>query len=253
MDTALKSEYLVHLEQFEGPLDLLLHLVNEARVDITEIALAQVAESYFAYLERMQHLNIEIERSNQLVFAQLLELKSRLLLPDDPEELDETPWSEIFAPETDSSEENTPLVERLSLYAAARQASEWLKFRESEVLARYTRRRDGREQEFMAGGLELQVSLEALAGTYRRLCKAGRFLDNPVTLQRVEISVPERMGQLQKYLREHRNVRFSQLFEEKPSAAFIVVTFLSLLEMVKQHKVRLKQAQTVGEIEVSFL
>lgn len=253
MSAALNSEYLVHLEQFEGPLDLLLHLVNEAKLDITEIALAGVAEQYFAYLERMQHFNIEIESSYLVVFAQLLELKTRLLLPDDPEEAEAASWSEILEPGAGEAEENAPLVDRLNLYAAVRQASQWLQRRESETLARYTRRADGREAEYMTDGLELQVSLEALAGAYRRLCKAGRFEDNPITLNRAEISVPERIGELQRLLRTQKNVSFSRLFKEKPTVSYLVVTFLSLLEMVKQHKIRLRQAQTVGEIEIALL
>lgn len=246
------SKYCVQIEQFEGPLDLLLHLVREAKLDITEISLAVVANQYFEYLERMKSFNIEIESSYLLVFAQLLELKSRLLLPPDEEEYSEPSWdsSDILdqsAGENDGSEE-VSLVKRLSLYAMVSQATDWLGEREELCLNRYVR--SFPQQKADVFSCELQVSLESLASAFQRLSKAGRNVNRPITLNRVSVSVPERIEQLSQQIKAEHIYSFWGLIGKNYSRPYVVVTFLALLQMVKEGKLHVDQIADCADLQI---
>lgn len=240
-------DYYVHIEQFEGPLDLLLHLVRESQLDITEISLAKVAQQYFDYLEEIRSLNFEIESSYLVVFAQLLELKSRLLLPEDPEELEDLPWSELIDPAGEIGDQGVSLTEKLNVYAAVVEASEWLQKRESLSLLRYSRQSKDSGFELP---VELDVSLESLAAVYRRLHKRKIVNETPVKIEKITVSVPERIEELKKELEPGQVTDFIELLHwgDIPD---IVVTFLSLLELVREHKLSLQQEGTLGRIKVA--
>ncbi len=246
------SKYCVQIEQFEGPLDLLLHLVREAKLDITEISLAAVANQYFEYLEKMKSFNIEIESSYLLVFAQLLELKSRLLLPPDEDEYGEPSWdsSDILDQSAEENDENggASLIKRLSLYAMVRQAADWLYEREELCLTRYVR--PLQEQKADAFPCELQVSLESLASTFQRLSKAGRNVNRPITLNRVSVSVPERIEQLSQQIKAEHIYSFWGLIGKNYNRPYVVVTFLALLQMVKEGKLHVDQIADCADLQI---
>ncbi len=235
------SAYRVRLDAFEGPLDLLLHLVREAKLDISEISLAQVAQQYFAYLESMQQLDVELESSYLVVFAQLLELKSRLLLPsevgDDEEE--RVAWEE-------GEEEEPSLVQKLSDYARIKEAAGWLSQREEFSLACYPRPLPM----VCADEPEIELSLESLVRTMRRLERSSRAPRQAVAVAKIVLSVPERMEQLWQALLRRPLTQFSQLLGQRPHRDLVVVTFLALLELAKQRKILVYQEKTVGEIRV---
>ena len=249
------SHYQVQLEEFSGPLELLLHLVREAKLDITEISLAAVANQYFQYLERMQSLDIEIESSYLLVFAQLLELKSRLLLPaaENNCTVGDEAFADILDPCAESFEtgETAPLVEKLHVYAMVSEAADWLAKAETNSLSRYVRPKilgspSQKEQGQASFACELQVSLEALTSAFRRLDKAGHSPERPVSLARVSISVPERMKQLVEKLSASRSCQFRELVDTR--IAYVVVTFLALLELIRLGRVYVEQSQPNGDI-----
>ncbi|MGM9998314.1 MAG: segregation and condensation protein A [Candidatus Bruticola sp.] len=248
----VNSAYRVQIEQFEGPLDLLLHLVREAKLDITEISLAAVANQYFQYLDHMKSFNIEIESSYLLVFAQLLELKSRLLLPyEGPEESDD--FGEISdildqSAGIDRETDSASLVKRLRLYAMVRQGADWLSQRELICASRYVRPAPHREADSFS--CELQVSLEALTSAFQRLSKAGRSSGHPITLSRVSVSVPERIAQLEQKLKKNCIYSFWKLVGPDFHRADIVVTFLALLQMVKEGKVHIDQAASAPDLQI---
>lgn len=249
------SNYRVHLEQFDGPLELLLHLVREAKLDITEISLAAVSGQYFSYLRQMQSLNIEIESSYLVVFAQLLELKSRLLLPPDQDSgfADGFDASDLLDPSEQDDAGNTPLVDRLNAYAMVRKAADWLSLQEQKAASRYTRPKADRDEEQDRSAFELQISLESLASAFQKLSKAGHSLVRPITLDRVVLSVPERIEQLKTGLKEGREYLFWTLLntEGDLSRPRAVVTFLALLQMAKEHLVNLEQTGNGKDIKIT--
>lgn len=248
--TALRapmSAYRVHLSGFEGPLDLLLHLVRDAQLDLTEISLAAVAQQYFQYLETMHKLDVEIESSYLVVFAQLLELKSRLLLPDEPEE-DEQLFLDFGDEESDAApRESDPLVDRLAAYALVKDAAAWLAGREASSFARYARPTGMAPPDEP----ELDVSAEALAAAMRRLESSPRAPRDPVSVEKITLSVPERVRELWNMIVRRPISRFRELLGARPTRPLLVVTFLALLELARRRKVSLRQEQTVGEIEVT--
>lgn len=238
------TAYQVHLPSFEGPLDLLLHLVRDAKLDITEISLAAVAHQYFAYLETMHKLDVEIESSYLVVFAQLLELKSRLLLPEP--EMDDGPLPDLFA-EEDQENAEPALVDRLEAYALVKEAAEWLAGREASSFARYPRPTGMAP----ADEPELDLSLAALVAAMRRLEASPRAPRPPAQVEKVALSVPERVKELWAWLVKRPFARFRELLGARPTRPLMVVTFLALLELARRRKVTLRQQETVGEIEVT--
>ncbi len=238
--------YRVHLPFFEGPLDLLLSLVEQSELDVTEVSLAEVTGQYREYLELLGQLDIEIESSYLLVFAQLLELKSRLLLP--PTESDEDPF---LGQDCDDGEDD--LLLRLKEYQRLKRAALWLSDHESQSLARYPHPTGLSEPETPL----LDVSARSLHRAALRLLKPRRPFKEPIGYRRMELSVPQRVEEIWQRLEDkaHRTgsgrTRFSELLQDREGEprALVVVTFLALLEMARRERITVHQARQSDEIE----
>ena len=240
---AENEPYKVHLPSFEGPLDLLLTLVEESELDITEISLAEVTGQYREYLELSGELDVEIESSYLVVFAQLLELKSRLLLPE-PE-----PDDDIFGLYDEDDEDD--LVAKLKEYQRLKRASVWLQERESQSLARYPHPSGLSEPETPL----LHLGIRSLHIAALRCLKPHKPFKAPIGYKKVELSVPQRVEEIWSKLEMKSRdgegrTRFSELLardgEQKP---LVVVTFLALLEMARRDRVVLYQDNIRSEIE----
>ena len=245
---AVKSNYQVHLPQFDGPLDLLLHLVDDEKLPINEISLASVAHQYQAYLKTLEELSVEIESSYIVVFAQLLELKSKLLLPPEPSASDL--YEEDFTPTMmDDFVDDAPndLLDQLQAYRMVKEAADWLGQRESRSMAQYTRPAGVLEPD----SLELDVSLEALAATWVRMDRKYEAPRRPVELKRVVLSVPDRVKQLWEMLRRQPRTFFHQMLGGDLNKAFIIVTFLAVLELVRRSRVHAVQEGVDSDIEIT--
>ncbi len=236
--------YKVQLPFFEGPLDLLLNLVEASELDITEISLAEVTGQYREYLELLGQFDVEIESSYLLVFAQLLELKSRLLLPE-PEPDESFDFGFEDEPEDD-------LVTKLREYQRLKKAANWLAERESQSLARYPHPSGLSEPETPL----LDVSFRSLHMAALRILKPRKPFKEPIGYKKLVLSVPERVEEIWTHLQTQqtsRRVTFSELLrrdgERKP---LVVVTFLALLEMARRHRIHLFQDDYRGELECSL-
>lgn len=232
--------YQVQLPFFEGPLDLLLSLVEESELDVTEISLSAVAGQYGEYLEMLGRLDVEIESSYLLVFAQLLELKSRLLLPEiEPD--DSMLWGFDEEPDEDD------LVVRLREYQRLKRASEWLAEREGQSLARYPHPSGLSEPETPL----LHLSLRSLHSAALRCLQPKKPFADVIDYKKIELSVPERVEQIHNLLEQSPGrIRFSQLLSDREaSKPLVVVTFLALLEMARRNRIELYQAEYLAEIE----
>lgn len=236
--------YKVQLPFFEGPLDLLLSLVEESELDITEVSLAEVTGQYREYLELLGQLDVEIESSYILVFAQLLELKSRLLLPE-PEPDDH----HLFGYEVESEEDD--LVARLREYQRLKRAAEWLSDREGQSLARYPHPTGLSEPENPL----LQLSLRSLHRAALRCLKPNKPFREPIDYKRIEVSVPDRVEQIWNYLQHAQRsgqarTTFRELLEGRErTKPLVVVTFLALLEMARRDRINVFQDNYQGEIQ----
>jgi segregation and condensation protein A len=231
--TAPESPYAVKLSVFEGPLDLLLHLIRLNEVDITDIPIAVIAEQYLEYLELMRELNLDVAGEYLLMAATLAWLKSRMLLP--PAEGEE---------EAEEIDPRAELIARLLEYQRFKEAAEGL--RERQILGRDVFQARGPSPEGRpVAEREIEVGLIELLEAFRKLLRtaASAELRHEVTAE--IITVRERMVTVMDALRAREVIEFEQIFqldeEIPPSRTMIVVTFLAILELVRISALRVYQ------------
>ena len=235
------SPYKVTLSVFEGPLDLLLHLIHENEIDIYNIPIAEITAQYLEYLGAMESLDLEIAGEWLVMAATLVEIKSRMLLPREKPVKSED--DETFDPRRE-------LVERLIEYEKFKTAAEL--FREKEDL---------RSRVFVRGPVELQFDLrpsfslenispdDLLSALQSLLAEAE---GEPVTtIQRRKITVQIRIRELWYKVRESAGqLTFRELFDDDRSPTDIVITFLALLELLKSGRIAVRQEQAFGPIMI---
>lgn len=232
---------------FEGPLALLLRLIEERQLDITELSLAEVTDQYLAHVERMRSLDMETASEFAVVAARLLELKARALVPDARTE-EEAPASE------GEEDPAADLLERLMAYRQFRDAAEeFRRLAEAEGL-RYTRipeAVDGAVREAELAGLTAADLLRAFAEVLRA---AEERMPRSWQVQREPVTVAQRMGEvLERVRRAGGRAFFHQLFAGAPSRLDVVVTFLAVLELLRTRRLRAAQASPLGPIELSLV
>jgi segregation and condensation protein A len=231
----------IKLQSFEGPLDLLVHLIRKNKVDVYDIPIALVTRQYLDYLNLMQELNLDVASEFLVMAATLIHIKSRMLLP---------------RPETaagDPVEEEDPrdaLVRRLLEHERFKQAAELLHDRETLRSAQWTR--PDASIEAVAGEdyePELEVDLFGLLSAFKLVLERARERP-PVPLPPEEISIELRIEQLLERLSENDACGFEDLFEDVNSRPQMIVTFLALLEMIRLKLVRVFQSAQVGAIRI---
>jgi segregation and condensation protein A len=236
---SILQAYPVRLRQFEGPLDLLLHLIKKHQVDIYDIPITLVTTQYLEYLEVMQELDLDIAGEFLVMAATLIHIKSRMLLPrPDPTQED---------PEEDPRE---ALVRRLLEHQKFKAAAELLHDREIERSAQWGRP-DERVAEVMGTPPEpeVEVDLFSLMAAFRQVLERARQRPQ-VYLPAEYISLEGRIETLMTKLSESEACGFEELFADVQTKPGIVVTFLALLEMIRLKLVRVYQQGNFGPIRV---
>ncbi|NIO07822.1 MAG: segregation/condensation protein A [Deltaproteobacteria bacterium] len=227
----------VQLEAYEGPLDLLLHLIKKNEVSITDIPIALITQQYLETLEVMRSLNLDIAGEFLIMASTLIHIKSRLLLPVVEGEEDED----------DGRDPRAELVRRLLEYQRYKEASEELASR--EVLNRDVFTRAPEFSPDVEPETLVKVSLFDLIGAFRRVLE--RLPEDTVHQVTVEeISVREKMSFILDTLRRNTKVLFHALFEDATSRMQVVATFLALLELIKMRAVMVSQEERLGPIVV---
>jgi segregation and condensation protein A len=234
--------YRVRLENFEGPLDLLLHLIQQHELDVMNIPIAFVTEKYVEYIVLMQELNIDIASEYLVMAATLTHIKSKMLLPPDPSAVEE---DEAEAEEDPRLE----LVRRLLEYQKYKQVAQQLADRSIFGRDVFGRGLAGPQAEGQAplAPISLFKLLDSFQAVLRR---AKTVLDHEIQLDRLSIS--DRINQLADVLRERERLTFEDLFEGQTTRAELVVTFLALLEMTRLRMTRLSQDESLGPIFVEL-
>lgn len=234
-----KSSYTIRLEAFEGPLDLLLHLIMKNEIDIFNIPIALITEQYMEYLKWMKTLNLDIAGEYLLMASTLLHIKSKMLLPQPaPEE------------EEEGEDPRAELVRRLIEYQKYKMAATELAQRpmlDRDVFVRLASVEEKGEPEEE----RIEASLFDLIDAFRKaLERAKEEVFHEVILDRltVEDKVQEILILLQK---EKRSLPFHLLFPEEASRRVIVITFLAILELVKTKWIRVFQAAPFETIRIS--
>lgn len=233
-----RSPYTIRLGMFEGPLDLLLHLIQKNELDIMDIPIALITEQYLGYLDLMKVLNLDGAGEYLLMASTLLHIKSKVLLPPATEEGEET-----------EEDPRADLVRRLLEYQKYKKAAAELERRpllERDVFVRPVPG-DGTGQE--EG--ELSVSLFQLLEAFRKVLERAKpEAVHEVILDRV--SVEEKIQEILALLqREKRSMAFQRLFAQEATRRVVVVTFLAILELVKMRLVRIFQPSVFETIRIS--
>lgn len=224
---------------FEGPLDLLLHLVKSSKMEISEIKLVDITEQYINFLKEMEEMNLDIASEYLVTASELIEMKSRYLLPKPPKE-DNDEY------ESDPEEE---LKQRLLEYEKYKNSVENFRSLESKRSNYYTKMPERREiyteeQIENDGSVTAYDLLEALKELLQRK-EYSKPLNTKITKK--ELSVKERVAKIRNVLKVNKCVEFTSLFEEL-TKEYVVVTFLSVLEMAKNKEITLKQDMNFGTI-----
>src|SRR4051812_27933815 len=233
--------YRVALPTFEGPLDLLLHLIEEHELDIFDIPIAFVAAKFVEYVTLMQELNIDVASEYLVMAATLAHIKSKQLLPAVPEDQEDEQEAEV--------DPRAELVRRLLEYQKYKHAAEQLAA--SPVLGRdvFAHGVPGLEAHGPArvSGLSLFRLLDAFQLV---LSRAKATVDHQIDFER--FSITDRINQLSEILRERKRLGFLDLFEGQMTRADIIITFLALLEMTRLRLTRLFQDDALGPIEIEL-
>ena len=233
-----EAGYTFRLEGFEGPLDLLLHLIQKNELDIFNIPIALITEQYLEYLQLMKVLNLDIAGEYLLMASTLLHIKSRMLLPrssEGEEEEEEDPRAE--------------LVRRLLEYQKYKQAAGELERRpllDRDVFIRLTPTESQAPEEE-----RIEVNLFELLEAFQEVLKRVKpEAVHEVTLEHlsVEDKIEEILALLEK---ENRSMAFHRLFSEQPSRRLVVVTLLAILELVKMKRIRIFQMAPFETIRIS--
>jgi segregation and condensation protein A len=236
---SILENYPVRLENFEGPLDLLLHLIKRHEVSIYDIPITSITKQYLEYIDLMTELNLDVAGEFLVMAATLIHIKSRLLLPRaDPAQED---------PEEDPRE---ALVRRLLEHQKFKAAAELLHERETLRSAQWTRP-DGPIAEIAgeAPEPEVEVDLFSLISAFRNVVERAKQRPK-VYLPSEQIPIEDRIEQLMARLSETEACGFEDLFSDVESRAGLIVTFLAMLEMIRLKLVRVFQSGVVGPIRI---
>jgi segregation and condensation protein A len=230
----------IKLQTFEGPLDLLVHLIKKNQVNVYDIPIALITEQYLVYLDLMQELNLDVASEFLVMAATLIHIKSRMLLPrPEPTLLDE-----------ETEDPRDALVQRLLEHQKFKAAAELLHDRETLRSAQWTRP-DSRIEALVGDDYEpeLEVDLFGLLSAFRQVLERARERP-PVPLPPEQVSIETRIEQLLERLSETEACGFDDLFSDAGSRGDMIVTFLAILEMIRLKLVRVFQSGQMGPIRI---
>ena len=226
-------DYSVKIDEFEGPLDLLLHLIKQSNINIQDIDISVITAQYLDYINKMDELNINVAASYLVMAAELMEIKSKSLLPRTEEESTE---------EDDEEVSKESLINKLIEYQKYKDMTSTFKALELERQKIYIKSPEKISNYIdntitNDGDTSIDDLVNAFKGFLERLDR-----EKPITtkITNKEYSVKSRKQGLRKLLKEHPRVKFTELFEET-NTPYSVVTFLSILEMTKEKEIVLRQ------------
>ena len=242
----------VKLEAFEGPLDLLLHLIDKNKVNIYDIPIADITEQYMEYVRKMQEENLDIVSEFLVMAATLLDIKCRMLLP---KEVDE---------EGNEEDPRAELVEQLLEYKLFKAMAEELKGQQLDALKTYYRKPDIPEE---VSGYTPPVDLNEVVGDVNLIKLNAIFADvmkrkedkvDPVRrmvgkIEKDEVTMSEKLVDIKAFMMEHKSFGFRELLMKGASKVAVIVTFLVVLELMKTGFITVKQEGTCEEIYIDVI
>ncbi|WP_271004416.1 segregation/condensation protein A [Listeria seeligeri] len=234
------------VDAFEGPLDLLLHLIGQLEVDIYDIPMAEITDQYMEFVHTMQEMELDVASEYLVMAATLLAIKSKMLLPKQELEID-------YDTLVEEEDPRDALVEKLMEYKRFKEAAKELKEKEAERSFYFSKPpMDLTEYDDGSNVAELDVSLNDMLSAFNKMLrrkKLNKPLHTRITSQ--EISIDGRMDSVMEKLQKQQNhrLRFDELFEEQTKEQ-LVVTFLAILELMKRKLVEIEQVASFADLYV---
>ncbi|MBR2833542.1 MAG: segregation/condensation protein A [Bacilli bacterium] len=227
--------YEITIDKFSGPLDLLLHLIKQADMNIFEIKISEITEQYLKYISHMKQLDLNVDSEYITMAAELTYIKSRELLPHDEDDEEEDPQEE--------------LINRIIEYQKYKEISETFKTLEEERKEYFTKS-PSLLKEFKEDKINISedISLEDLIKAFSKFCERKEF-EKPLktVITKKEYSVHKRSKEIMNKLKEKKQLEFEELFDIYRKD-YVVVTFLSILDLAKQGGLVIKQANSSDKI-----
>lgn len=240
----------VKLEVFEGPLDLLLHLIDKNKIDIYDIPIVEITEQYLAYIKQMQTEDMNVMSEFLLMAATLIDIKCRMLLPKEVNE------------EGEEEDPRAELVQKLLEYKMYRYMS--LELRDRQVDAGKNLYRECRLPEEVAeyrqpidyDELVKDMTLNRLHEIFKSIVKKQEDKIDPIrshygNIEKEEIDMDVKLLYVEAYAREHRQFSFRRLLEKQSSKMEVIVTFLIILELMKTGKISISQENLFDDITIT--
>ena len=238
------------LEVFEGPLDLLLHLIEKNKIDIYDIPIAEITDQYIAYVDEMKRQDMDVMSEFLVMAATLLSIKSKMLLPKEETEEDE-----------EEIDPRAELVQQLLEYKMYKCMAEKLRdrqidadhifYKEPTIPAEVLKY----EEPVDVDELVSDLTLQRLNNIFQQVLKREKNRVDPIRsrfgeIKKEEVSMEEKMEWLMGYARTHRRFSFRQLLERQSSKVQIIVTFLSILELMKSGELFIVQERIFDDIHI---
>lgn len=234
MEAIQAPEYAVHLDTFEGPLDLLLRLIEKAELDITTISLVRVTDQYLAYIRQLEEIHPDSLADFLVVAAKLILIKSRALLP------------QPVIVEEDEEDIGRDLVRQLEEYKRFKEAALTLRGREEQGLHSYVR--VAPPVVTPRGLTPGEVSLAELLAALQRVLAINPTIPVSTVVSPIVISIDDKIRAIEAAIAGNRRVHFTGLLLRSRSRVEIIVTFLAILELIKRGKLMAEQSESFGEI-----
>lgn len=237
-------DYLIKIDEFEGPMDLLLHLVKEDNIDIYDIDISKITSEYLEYLNKMEELNINVASSYIVMAAELMEIKSKSLLPVKDSDSSDTNNEEEILTKDD-------LINKLVEYKKYKDMTQKFKEMElsrQEIYVKSPEKISNYVDEVIVNNTDTTVDDLVLA--FKKFLER-KEKEKPITtkITNKEYNVKDRRRDIKNVLLEKKKVKFTELFDQD-NISYIIVTFLSILEMTKEKEITILQDKNFSDINI---
>lgn len=231
------DKYRFKLDNYEGPLDLLLDLIKQSKMDIMEVKLSLITDQYMLYMQSIDTLDLDKATDFVTVAATLLEIKSKNILPKPEEEIEQE----------DDPERN--LLIQIQEYKLLKEASEILQTHEDT--ARLYKKPDDNvgQVKFVLKDMQMDMLIEAFIDIMTRIDKKTK-LDEPKKIAKDRFTVAEKIVAIKDAILVNKKLKFSNLFEEDQTKSELINIFLAVLELMKMQVIKIVQRNIFGEIEI---
>ena len=232
-------EYEVKINEFKGPLDLLLHLIKKENISIFDISIEEIIKQYLSYIEKMQEENIDITSEYLVMASELIELKSKMLLPNKTEEIEE-----------EIEEATNDLINRLLEYDKYKNMTCEFRELESERNRIYTRESEELLNYTNDEDIDYGIDLDDLVNSFKKFLEykeATKPLNTKI--EKKEYSVGERCQEIRNKIKVKGTLKFEELFEIV-TKEYVVVTFLAILSLAKKQEISINQDNNFNNITI---